>query len=758
MMITRIFLSLTLTVTALPLLANASLVLDPAEFHAGPAAIEAAGQPAGVSVTHAQLGGLQEDGFRPITFKPTATAARINLPLKADDPRAWLQARSLKLHVQNAMPWPVSLQVMISDQNGAALKTQFALLPGPAYTLVIPLAATRALRWGMRSAPPTPFIHDGERLLVASEVTGKIGLDQVSAIELLVPAPDSTQTLRIGKGFLEAKRDDERLLYTEIIDCLGQFSRRNWPGKQAIDSTQNRSAPECAANGLRQRDSNQVSSASKNRTGEVHRDAYGGLILPGWPSGKLASGFFGTYRMPSINQQPGRWLLLTPAGNPFFSLGVNAVQLRNSATFVEGREFMFADLPKPDDPLAVFYARSDSSETLAASAGAQKGRGFGKGRSFDFYQANLYRRYGSTFPRHWTEMSANRLKRWHFNTIGSWSDQDFAQASGLPHTAIIHIEGDFKRLSDGHDWWSGIPDVFDPGFEAAVKATLAPAVSAHRGDPYLLGYFVDNELGWGNGGAADPATRWKLALLVLAMDGYEPEAYAKQAFVKWLQDRYASVDALSKAWETPLTDWRDVVAPLNILNERNLALTAVANDLSALSSLHAERYFSLVGRTLKGLDPDHLYLGARFASRTPEAVAACAKYCDVVSFNLYVPDIESGFEATQFAQHDKPALLSEFHFGSADRGPFWAGVMTVAREQDRSPAYKKMLTSVLANPQFVGAHWFQFLDQPATGRWLDGENGHLGLIDITDAPWPEFVQGVTQANQAVLESLAGRLR
>jgi hypothetical protein len=34
----------------------------------------------------------------------------------------------------------------------------------------------------------------------------------------------------------------------------------------------------------------------------------------------------------------------------------------------------------------------------------------------------------------------------------------------------------------------------------------------------------------------------------------------------------------------------------------------------------------------------------------------------------------------------------------------------------------------------VGAHWFQYLDQPASGRLLDGENGHLGLVAITDVP------------------------
>ena len=66
----------------------------------------------------------------------------------------------------------------------------------------------------------------------------------------------------------------------------------------------------------------------------------------------------------------------------------------------------------------------------------------------------------------------------------------------------------------------------------------------------------------------------------------------------------------------------------------------------------------------------------------------------------------------------------------------------VPSEQERGPAYARMLDSVLGNPDFVGAHWFQYLDQPVTGRWLDGENGHLGLVAITDIPWKDFVAQV----------------
>jgi hypothetical protein len=50
-------------------------------------------------------------------------------------------------------------------------------------------------------------------------------------------------------------------------------------------------------------------------------------------------------------------------------------------------------------------------------------------------------------------------------------------------------------------------------------------------------------------------------------------------------------------------------------------------------------------------------------------------------------------------------------------------------------------------------HWFQYLDQPVTGRLLDGENGHFGMIGITDLPFTGFVDSVRKANLQALGQL-----
>ena len=99
-------------------------------------------------------------------------------------------------------------------------------------------------------------------------------------------------------------------------------------------------------------------------------------------------------------------------------------------------------------------------------------------------------------------------------------------------------------------------------------------------------------------------------------------------------------------------------------------------------------------------------------------------------------------------------LIGELHFGSTDRGMFWVGVMSAGREEDRGPAYAAYLDAAIADPQIVGAHWFQYADEPLTGRLFDGENAHIGLVAVTDVPYSGFVAAVAAANRRALARFA----
>lgn len=60
--------------------------------------------------------------------------------------------------------------------------------------------------------------------------------------------------------------------------------------------------------------------------------------------------------------------------------------------------------------------------------------------------------------------------------------------------------------------------------------------------------------------------------------------------------------------------------------------------------------------------------------------------------------------------------------------------------------YRDYVNIALDNPMVVGCHWFQYLDQPLTGRSYDGENYNIGFVTVTDTPYPEMVKIARQTH------------
>lgn len=484
----------------------------------------------------------------------------------------------------------------------------------------------------------------------------------------------------------------------------------------------------------------------------------------GWNQGPAfkASGFFRT------EKRDGRWYLVTPEGHPFYSLGVNTVSPQVNQTYVAGREWMFESLPKPDEPLASHFGEGDNR----GGNGADQGRGYNAGRWYDFYGANLQRLYGepcaaqapaepaaeptSAAPckatvdeQKWAAHTLDRLQAWGFNTVGNWSADSLGDAERVPYTLPLSIVGDYTSISTGTDWWGGMPDPFDPRFAMATERAVAIAARDHRDDPWLIGYYADNELAWAGPGD-DPQSRYALAYGTLKMTTDVP---AKRAFLKQLRDKYRNQEGLSKAWGIDLPAWELMEDPGFVPPMPNPEHPEIENDFKYFQKVFADTYFKTISDSLKWHAPNQLLLGGRFATSTPEAVASCAQYCDVLSFNMYTLKPQDGYDFAALRALDKPVLITEFNFGSADRGPFWGGVTQLAREEDRGPAYANFLKQALNEPSIVGVHWFQYLDQPATGRLLDGENGHFGLVGITDLPYQGFVEAVRKSNLQALDQL-----
>ncbi|MDR3710662.1 MAG: beta-galactosidase [Capsulimonadaceae bacterium] len=480
------------------------------------------------------------------------------------------------------------------------------------------------------------------------------------------------------------------------VDAYGQNAQADWPGKVHNDG-------ELASQ-----------RAAEAADWKAHPIPAGHDKWGGWASGpkRAATGFFRT------EQVGGKWWLVDPGGRLFVSVGVNTIQ-PSEITLVAGRESLFSWLPASSDPLSAGYGQA--------------------GKTYDFYKANLARKYGADHGTSFGDVAVSRLGSWGFNTIANWSVESIGRGHRFPYVAALSASGQFAHVPWGQDVWGKMTDPFDPAFAAAVDESVRAKALATRDDPACIGYFFDNELKWG--GTSVDFLHYALCYGTLALGADSP---AKRAFSDSLRSHYVEIGRLNAAWGTSFSSWEKLAGPLT--SPLPAMTDARRSDFSAFLSAYAEKYFSIVAGAIKRYDPNHLYLGCRYDWFTRESVETCAKYADVLSFNIY------NWDRSQYAYAEtlgKPCLVSEFSFGALDRGMFSGGPASVASQAERGARYSAYVTSVLSEPAFVGVHWFQYSDEPTTGRCLDGENFNLGFVSITDTPFPELIAAARATNASI---------
>jgi hypothetical protein len=606
----------------------------------------------------------------------------------------WRGWGALAVDILNTNPASVTVDIRVDDDISAdgAKHCQTGSIGVPAgqkATVVMPLS--KSVPPGMRGGPP--IAPDVLQMNVSGS---SIDLSHIVAFQVFLPRPGRQTTL-----FL----DNIRLLpptpLSGLADNYGQFTRADWPGKIHQD-----------ADFQQQNTEEQQWLAAHPKPPD--RDLYGA-----WKDGPhlTNNGFFRTafvlngqeVSLGSAPANQGRWWLVAPSGRLFFSLGVDVIDY-GETTRIAGRESLFDWLPGPGDPLQQFSYPGPS-------------------RTANFYGMNLYRKYGTDWRSQARSRALDRLDSWGFNTIGNWSSSDLFDAHRVPYTVSVDYNnsGMAKFFSAGQQ----MTDVFDARFPARLAAGISNAVAPWKNDPWCLGYFVENELPWADWGSG-PTKLYALPIGVLASTNALP---AKAEFVRLLQSRYSSISRLNTAWNTSLASWDDISSHAVTLPSQLTA--ACIADLAGFLTDFAGRYFSIVRTNMKQFAPNQLYLGCRFASRPTEAVSVAAQYCDVVSFNIYNRSLDPNTWAFT-GTLGKPCVIGEFHFGALDRGMFHPGLVRTRDQADRSQAYQEYLRSVLALPAFVGCHWFQYSDEPLTGRF-DGENYNIGLVSGTDTPYAELV-------------------
>jgi hypothetical protein len=133
---------------------------------------------------------------------------------------------------------------------------------------------------------------------------------------------------------------------------------------------------------------------------------------------------------------------------------------------------------------------------------------------------------------------------------------------------------------------------------------------------------------------------------------------------------------------------------------------------------------------------------------------ASRNYFDVFSINHYgykapIDEIQEIYDQTGL-----PVIIGEFHFGTPGRG-LAPGLAQTKNQEERGIAYRYYVENAAAHPALIGTHWFQWIDQPSTGRF-DGENYNIGFLDVTDRPYSELTNAVKETYKKLLDVHSGK--
>ncbi|MBU2872088.1 beta-galactosidase [Colwellia sp. E2M01] len=683
------------------------------------------------------------------------------LEFTAEKPWDWSQQGDfgLALDIGNPKPTSVHVYVSVKDSQGAAHNRSFVVPANSDDSYVIELAgADLNQETGIRS---NPFSWKSEYTPIIWRYGSKnIDLTQVTSVSFKVIGVGEDKVLTFDNIELVKPKSIDTNYLKGLVDQFGQSNKMDFVNK--VSSVE------------------ELVSISNDEQATLNDDLLSDRSkYNGWSDGpKLeATGFYRVEKYQDV------WTLVDPEGYLFFSNGIANIRMANTSTitgydfdanFIKQREpgdltpedsiglnrapeaawptrevssplraDMFTWLPKYDEPMAKHFGYRREVHTGVID----------KGETYSFYQANLARKYQSDdldiIEQKWRDTTIKRMQNWGFTSFGNWVDPNYYDMAEYPYFANGWIIGDYKTVSSGNDYWSPLPDPFDPKFKERAYATVKQISAEVKNSPWCVGVFIDNEKSWGQMGSITSQYGVAISALKLA----KSESPAKRFFSQQLNKKYKDINTLNTAWNTNFNSWQvlDSGIELTEFNDKSI------EDLATFLYEFGKQYFAVVNEAMDTYMPNHLYMGVRFADwgMTPEVRQAAAEEVDVVSYNYYKEVINEDF--WQFLKIiDRPSIIGEFHNGSLDSGLLNPGLIHAANQEDRGKKYAEYVNSAIDNPYIIGTHWFQYIDSPLTGRALDGENYNVGFVSVTDIPYQPLVDAAKKVNKNIYTRRFGK--
>lgn len=351
----------------------------------------------------------------------------------------------------------------------------------------------------------------------------------------------------------------------------------------------------------------------------------------------------------------------------------------------------------------------------------------------------------------WADATLARLKTWGFNTLPTGYSPSLLRR-GLAHIKFLSLGAGFA----GRDWivpkkhWTGFPNVFSAEWPRHCEVVAARECATQKNDPWLIGYFLDNELEWFG-------PDWRKNGLFEAAWLLPPDHSAKQAWIRFLQERKRSIADVNRLFGTSFADFAALAADVKPPECKGDEAAALSR---AWVRLVAEKYFGTAAAAIRRHDPNHLLLGCRFAGDAPDVLDIAGAHNDIVSLNTYPRiDVERGVPEAVLkmieefhARCGKPMAITEWSFPALDAGlPSLHGAgMRVDTQEQRAKCFSHFQEFLFRLPFVVGSSYFMFLDEPALGiSSTFPEDSNYGLVRENDEPYVEITAAATKLNHEV---------
>ena len=265
--------------------------------------------------------------------------------------------------------------------------------------------------------------------------------------------------------------------------------------------------------------------------------------------------------------------------------------------------------------------------------------------------------------------------------------------------------------------------MWEPVFLTFIDSIAKTKAALYKDDIYFLGYLLDNELGFYSTNSTPGV--------------YGIDIKAFMAF--------------------PKTTSAYIYAN-NFLIQRGVSiLTLNQADKDAFRDSVTNYFYRVTTAAIRKYDPNHLILGSRINPGIHDKITlrACAKYCDVVSINLYGcwdPDLVN-INDLRLWTNDKPFMVTEFYtkgddacYNGIKQDNKDGGGWFVGNQSDRGCFYQNYCIKLLKTLNCVG--WLHF----KYGDALIDNSPNLtnkGIVSPTFTPYLDFLKYIKQLNTNV---------